>query len=308
MRQGVVVDDGAFVVQGHELADGAGGRVGRCQVVDVVDDRHRVHVQPSRARALPESCRATSAGERPAARRRGRTTAWDVSVARASEPRELTLEADVVAVHQLAAEAVGDQLEQGRDALVVRGHAVCAVDVLVAPEVEGDRCAAFEKRAVVAEACRDLRVEVAEHRLREVAACSLDDVEGVVTMACERVEVDVQGNAREHRLGLRRAGQCGSLDGQYRVRGADLADHGRARRVGAELRQQGVAVVLGGPARVVSWPRLGDVGAAAHHDVETARTGDHGEPGRIAHRPSRASRRSPASSRGPAGARARRSP
>ena len=101
-------------------------------------------------------------------------------------------------------------------------------------------------------------------------------------MACERVEVHVQGDAREQRLGLRRAGQCGSLDGQDRVRGADLADHGRARGVGAELRQQGVAVVLGGPARVVSWSRLGDVGAAAHHDVETARTGDHGEPGRIA--------------------------
>ena len=99
-----------------------------------------------------------------------------------------------MAVHELSAEAGADQLEQRRDALVVGRHAVGAVLILVAPQVERDRAAAREQRAVVVEARGDLRIEVAEHRAHEVAAARLDDVECLVPPARERVQVDVQGD------------------------------------------------------------------------------------------------------------------
>ena len=281
--------DGPFRRLAEELAMPANARPRRsnldeqCPGVAGELPRHLGLGQPCRQQPRPDDAR-------------------DVRVAGPAEARELALQADVVAVHELRAVAGADQLEQRRDALVVGRHAIGAVLILVAPQVERDRAAAREQRPVVVEARGDLRVEMAEHRAAEIATARLDDVEGLVPPARERVQVDVQRDPRRASPGpARRPSALRPRSGRI---GSEVpispitAGRGPVR---AELRQQRVAVVRGGPGGVVVRTRLRDVGPAAHHDVEPARAGDRGEPVRDRARPSRASRRSRASSRAPRG-------
>ena len=162
---------------------------------------------------------------------------------RATPAPQLCLGAHVVGVDEPVAVAESDQLERGRQTLLVRRHRDRSVVELVTPDVEPDRRAPLAQLGVIGQATRYLRVEVAQHRPLEVAAGRLDDVERLVPAPRPRMEVHVERHA-ELRLSHRGSAERRPLDRLDRIAGPDLADDGRPARRVAELGEDLVAVRL----------------------------------------------------------------